>query len=138
MTKRRVAGTIFRARRWLKIMVLLCFSLFLTGAVFGFVTQGPSPTAIGFALLALLGALAVFEVFVVHVALLDTEISIATGWRRRRYQRSLLDHVTWAAGSGVSIRLVDGSWVRLPELGYNSQSLTNSIRAWLERTASPE
>ncbi len=134
MTERREAATVFRARRWLKIIVILCFLIVLTGAAFSIATQGRSLMTTCFGGFTLLGALAIFEVFVVRVELLENELLIASGWRWRRYQRSIVDHATWSAGSGVSIRLKDGSWVKLPELGYDSQSLTNSIRAWLRRT----
>ena len=31
------------------------------------------------------------------------------------------------------MKLKAGGWAKLPELGYNAQGLTNTVRAWLER-----
>ncbi|HEX4984818.1 MAG TPA: hypothetical protein VFV71_01975 [Burkholderiales bacterium] len=67
--------------------------------------------------------------------LLDDSLVITSGFRRRRYARGELESVTWEAGSGVAIRTARGTWLKLPELGHNSQALANSIRAWLKRTA---
>ena len=36
-------------------------------------------------------------------------------------------------GGGVYLKLENGGWGKLPDLGYNSQGLTNTIRAWLKR-----
>jgi hypothetical protein len=43
--------------------------------------------------------------------------------------------VVWERGSGVSVRLVDGDWLKLPETGHDSQVRANAIRAWLKRPA---
>ncbi len=46
--------------------------------------------------------------------------------------KSEITKVTWEAGCGVSLLLSDGKWVKVPDLGHNSQGLTNSIRSWLK------
>lgn len=131
---RRRPETAFGARRWFKALVVLFFLLCLSGAVFTFRVEGASLLAYGLVGFSVLGTFAVAEVFRVRVALEENELVIWLGWRQRRYERSLVERVTWAAGSGVSVRLADGSWVQLPELGRNSQSHSNSIRAWIART----
>ena len=54
-------------------------------------------------------------------------------WSRRRYPAADIASVTWEKGGGVYVKLKAGGWAKLPELGYNAQGLTNTVRAWLER-----
>lgn len=128
------AETEFRARPWLKLVAFSALALFSAGAVYGFYADGPSLMAISFSALAVLGLAGVVEVLRVRVVLREAEIVISSGWRSRRLPRTALERVTWAKGGGVSLGLEDGSWAKLPEMGYNSQSLANGIRAWLKRT----
>ena len=90
------------------------------------------------ALAAAAAAYAFANTLFASVQLLEDSLVITSGLRKRRYARSELESVTWEAGSGVSIRTTTGSWLKLPELGHNSQGLCNSIRAWLKRTAPAE
>lgn len=55
-----------------------------------------------------------------------------TIFRKTAIARSDFVKVTWEAGCGVSLLLTDGTWAKVPDLGQNSQGLTNSIRAWLK------
>jgi hypothetical protein len=52
----------------------------------------------------------------------------------RTIERSSIASVGWEGGVGVSLKLADGAWVKLPYLG-NSQGCANTIRAWLKATA---
>jgi hypothetical protein len=51
----------------------------------------------------------------------------------RTIERQRIASAGWEAGVGVSLKLVDGTWVKLPHLG-NGQGCTNTIRAWLKAT----
>jgi hypothetical protein len=117
MTSRSAPPTVFRARLWVKCAVLASLFVFVAGAVFGFRTEGPSWLPITFTVLAILGLVGVVEVFRLRVELREDELIVVSGWRKRRLSRELLERVTWQAGAGVSIRLKDGSWVRLPDVG---------------------
>lgn len=74
------------------------------------------------------------DAFTTRVSLFSDSLTITSNLRRRTYPRQTLESVTWAWGCGVSVRLQNGRWVQLPDVG-NAQSVTNSIRAWLKRTA---
>jgi beta-lactamase superfamily II metal-dependent hydrolase len=87
--------------------------------------------AVGFALFALVG---LGDALTTRVALHSDALSITSNFRRRTIPRAEIEHVTWEAGAGVSMQLQGGQWLRLPDVG-NSQATTNSIRAWLKRTA---
>jgi hypothetical protein len=89
-----------------------------------------------FAVLYLLVAFgAVVELGRKRIRLDDDGLYFVSNFRGKRIARTDIDSVTWAQGAGVSIKLVDGKWVHLPEVGNGSQALTNVIRAWLKRTA---
>jgi hypothetical protein len=91
--------------------------------------------SLGFAVLCVVGVLGVVDVVRRRVVLEPDRLSVVSLWSRQVYPRAEIDSVTWDAGVGVALKLVSGRWVRLPELGRNSQSVTNTIRAWLKRTA---
>ena len=56
-------------------------------------------------------------------------------FRRRDIPREEIESVTWEKGGGVSLKLANGQWFRLPGVGKTLQGTTNTVRAWLRRTA---
>jgi hypothetical protein len=88
-------------------------------------------------LFCLCGALWLLDLFMTRIVLSDQSIRIVSilDFVSRTVPRVNVDSVTWEKGCGASIRLRDGQWVRLPNVGRNAQGLTNTIRAWLKRTA---
>lgn len=70
----------------------------------------------------------------------DTDrLTLVSNFRRRVIPRSAIESVSWAAGASAALKLVDGRWVPLPEVGPpTNQGLANSVRAWLKRTAAPD
>jgi hypothetical protein len=126
--------TLFRSRLWLRLATLLAAMLFAGVAAYFRMRDGWSAFAVLGTALAGFAAAGFVQTLLTYVHLHDDALVVSSGFRRRRYERAVLESVTWEGGSGVAIRLVDGSWLKLPELGYNSQSLCNSIRAWLRRT----
>ena len=52
----------------------------------------------------------------------------------RTIERQRIASAGWEAGVGVSLKLVDGTSVKLPYLG-DGQGCANTIRAWLKATA---
>lgn len=87
-------------------------------------------------LLAMLAVLGVAEVASRRLELSDRGIDYVANLRRHSIPRDEIQTVAWARSSGVSVRLNDGRWIHLPEVGRNSESLSNSIKAWLDRTTS--
>jgi hypothetical protein len=115
-------------------IVILAAIVFLSGAVFTYRDSGWSVTSIGFIAMSVASCAAVIEVATTRVVLSEQVLEAGSIWSRRRYAAAQITSVTWAAGSGVALKLANGGWAKLPELGYNSQGLTNTIRAWLKRT----
>lgn len=57
---------------------------------------------------------------------------------RRLIRRRDIDKVTWEKGCGVAVLTKEKKWVKIPSIiGYNSQSMSNSIRAWLNKGQLP-
>ena len=85
---------------------------------------------------AIVGALWLADGFTRRIVLGSDSIRIVSisDFQSRTISRTEVDSVTWEAGCGASIKLRDGKWVRLPNVGRNPQGLTNTIRAWLKRT----
>lgn len=50
---------------------------------------------------------------------------------QRTYSRAQVVEARWEAGSPVSLKLVDGTWAKLPDLGHSSSTVAGAIRAWL-------
>ncbi len=124
---------VLRTRPWLATGVVVSNALFLAGAAFTYRQTQWSLTFIGFALLSVVGALGILELAVSRIVLRNDILETRDLFRRRQYPASAIRSVTWEGGSGVSVELVQGGWAKLPELGYNSQSLANTLRAWLKR-----
>lgn len=83
----------------------------------------------------ILGALWVADVFLTRIVLgNDTLRIVSVPFRSKTIPRTEIESVTWAAGCGASIVLRSGRGISLPSVGRNAQGLTNTIRAWLNRT----
>jgi len=135
MATERASSKIFRTRPWLKGLALVpALGAPIAAAYFRY-TDGVSTRFIVSTLVAATAAYAFANTLYASVQLLEDSLVVTSGLRKRRYARSELESVTWEAGSGVAIRTTAGSWLKLPELGHNSQALANSVRAWLKRTA---
>jgi hypothetical protein len=125
--------SVLRTRPWLAVVVVLSNALFLAGAVSSYRETSWTPTFVGFVLLLGVGLLGILQLAMSRIVLWGDALETRGLFFRRQYQASTIRGVKWEGGSGVSVELVQGGWVKLPELGYNSQSLTNTLRAWLKR-----
>jgi len=114
-------------------MLAVAKMLFVAGFIFMYARSGWTFTTIGFAVMTLIGALGFVELGTTRVILADDFIDMGPIWKRRQLGRDEIKRVTWAKGAGVALELNSGGWVKVPELGFNSQGLTNTIRAWLKR-----
>jgi hypothetical protein len=85
---------------------------------------------------ALFGALWLVDVLATRIVLTSDSIRIVSmsDFQARTVPRVEIDSVKWEKGCGASIRLRDGKWVRLPNVGRDAQGLTNTIRAWIKTT----
>jgi hypothetical protein len=123
-----------RVAPWLIVCAAIAALLFLAGLVGALLLGGVNRMALGFAGLCVVGALGVADVGTRRVVLSPDGLSVISIWSRRAYPRDGIDSVAWEGGIGVAVKLTSGGWVKLPELGRNSQSVSNMIRAWLKRT----
>lgn len=112
-------------------MIFVIASGSIAAAAYYYSQEGLSWTSaffIGFSILTVAG---VVESFTMYILLEDKQISFRETFRKTAIPKSDIVKVTWEAGCGVSLLLSDGTWAKVPDLGHNSQGLTNSIRSWL-------
>ena len=125
---------VLRPRRWMAVSVVVATAVFLCGAGLSYIGSGWTWSTAGFAAISLVGLVGLVELAWSRIVLSEAELEVRTLWTHKRYAASRVASVTWEAGCGVALKLSDGTWAKLPDLGYNSQGLTNTIRAWLKRT----
>jgi hypothetical protein len=83
------------------------------------------------AVCAAIGVAAVAESWLACIELLPEAVAVRTLLGRRRYERGIVQDVTWEKGSGVALRLTTGGWAKLPYLGHSNQAVAGAVRAWL-------
>jgi hypothetical protein len=135
MAQKRTSETpvIFRSPTWLLWFLSIASLTIGLGAGLLYLSGGASVYSIGLIGLSLLTIAGLADALTTRVELNDLGLTQVATFRRRFIPRGQIDSVTWEAGTGVAIRLTNGEWVRLPDIG-NSQARASSIRAWLKRT----
>jgi hypothetical protein len=128
-----VAIQTLKPKGWVLVAALAAAALFVAGLLFTYSQHGWTWLSIGFAGMTLIGVGGVIEVATSRVVLHDDALECGPIWSRRRYPVAGIASVSWEKGGGVFLRLEAGGFAQLPELGYNSQGLTNTVRAWLKR-----
>jgi len=129
-----VASKVFRTPRWLVWLVGVTFVASAVATGLALRLQGASLLGVGLGAFCLFALIGLFDALLTRVELHEDAVVVVRSFRRRTIPRAEIERVTWAWGGPVSLLLVDGSRVHLPDTG-NSQSRTNTIRAWLQRTA---
>lgn len=119
---------------WLKVTVIASTVIPIAGFVTIYDSQGFSTVAIALLAISVIGFLGIIEVFVFRIILQEDTIEIVRLFKRRSIARSEISSVTWEKGCGVSLKLKDGHWVKLPGTGRNALAQTNTLRAWLKST----
>ena len=112
-------------------MILVVASGFIIAAAYYYSQAGLTWMSAFFIGFSILGVAGVVESFSSYIQLDETEIRFRETFRTTAIPKTDIVKVTWEAGCGVSLMLSDGTWSRVPDLGHNSQGLTNSIRSWL-------
>jgi hypothetical protein len=133
-----VAVQSLRPRRWLLVAAIASAGLFAAGLLFTYSQSGWTWVSLTFAGITFIGVGGVVDVATSRIELHDDALECGTIWSRRRYPRAEIDSVSWEKGGGVCLKLRAGGWGKLPELGYNAQGLTNTVRAWLKRRHAEE
>ncbi|HVH34885.1 MAG TPA: hypothetical protein VM847_12340 [Tahibacter sp.] len=85
--------------------------------------------------MAAFAPLALLDALTARVELHAEHLVIVSNLRRRQYRRSDLLRLRYGRGVKAAIAHVAGQWIELPDVGSGNQSLCNSLRAWLERSA---
>jgi len=119
---------------WLVAAAAIAEAIFTAGAVVFFLLQGLSAWFFAVVALALTASLAVAETVISRIVLSRDALEIRSLRGRRRIPVEDIRGVTWEGGSGVAVQLATGAWVKLPELGRDSQGLASTMRAWLRTT----
>lgn len=76
------------------------------------------------------------DVFFTRIELRDDSIKIVSiaPLKAQIIPRPQIDSVTWEKGCGASLKLTNGTWVKLPGVTGNAHGLANTVRAWIKRT----
>ena len=119
-------------------MILVVTAGFAAAAMYFYREEGLTWLSAFFIGFSVFGVAGIIESFLAYIRLEETEIRFRETFRTTAIQKDDIEKVTWEAGCGVSLKLRDGQWVKVPDLGQNSQGLTNSIRAWLRIRQTPE
>jgi hypothetical protein len=122
----------FRPPRWMSGILLVFAPGLAIVTVFFYRNEGVSFNSGSAAAVTLFMIVGLADALTTRVALFSGSLIVTSNFRRRTFPREALESVTWAWGAGVSLKLKNGRWVKLPYVG-NSQSVTNSIRAWLKK-----
>lgn len=124
--------TNFRVVLWIRIMIMVVASGSIAAAAYYYHQEGLTWISAFFIGFSILGVAGIVESFSSYIRLEDTEIRFRETFGKTAIPKNDIMRVTWEAGCGVSLLLSDGTWVNVPDLGHNSQGLTNSIRSWLK------
>ena len=133
MTTSQGPRRVLRTKPWLVAVIVLANLLFLAGAILSYSEAGWTRDFAIFAVLVVVGISGIAQLAVTSITLEGDSLETNELFVQHRYLASEIRSVKWEGGSGVSLELVQGGWAKLPEMGYNSQSLTNTLRAWLKR-----
>jgi hypothetical protein len=78
-----------------------------------------------------LGVISFVEAVTDYLVLDEEGIRFRKSFRSVQILKSDIEQVTWTKGGGTSVKREDGTWVMVPDMGYDSQGMTNSLKAWL-------
>jgi len=126
---------ILRPTRWIWLVALGAYVPILGLTAIGFATGRGGWYVPALVIFSVFYAIALVEIGTRHIELGPGRITMVGNFRRRVVPREQIESVTWERGAGIVLRLAGGRIVRLPEVGHNSQGVTNTIRAWLKRTS---
>ena len=119
---------VFTRGRLTVASVCVATALFAAAAVVTFNLRGWNWVSIGMAVAVVFGFAGIVETLVERVVLEDEALVVRRLWGTRRYSIADIERVEEAKGVEPAIRLNNGQWVRLPDVGAQ---FGNSARAWL-------
>jgi hypothetical protein len=130
MKVRRKGAAIYASRKFVAFLYFAAACLLPLG---GWLAAHKYPVAgVLFALAGIIAAKGAWANSIAVVALNPSHLEFGSLLRRESIPKEQIERVTWEKGVGVLLHLKDSTLKRIPDLG-NSQSVTNAIRAWLNR-----
>ena len=123
---------VFRTATWVLIATTVAELIVVAGLLYHLRTVGMGARTWVFAGLTGFGALGIAEGLRRRIILGDDALHVIDLFTRRSIPRDEIVSVTAEKGSPIALKLADGKWAKLPDLGHNSLGVTNSIRAWVK------
>lgn len=125
-------SAVLRVVGW-QIAFAAALSLGGAAGFFYYLLRGSSALPIAGWALLFAGALVAFaHTWTTRIVLRQDDLLVVHNFRRRLLARERIDSVRSERGSGVTIRMVDGECVRLPETGHDNPCRADRIRSWLK------
>jgi hypothetical protein len=124
---------VLRPEPWLLAPIAGAAIAFVAGTVLTWRQSGWGVVSFGFAAMSVVAFCAIVQTATTRIVLSERAIEFGSLLRRRCCAAADIASVTWESGSGVALKRADGGWIKPPEMGYNAQSLANTLRAWLKR-----
>lgn len=121
----------FRARPFRFLWIIAIILAGAAAAVYSFTNDEARWMVFGSIGFFALGIISLVEAASDYVILDNKELRFRKTFRSVRILKSEIEKITWTKGGGVSIKRTSGSWVMVPDMGYDSQGMTNSLQAWL-------
>ena len=127
-----MARTLFKHPPWAAPVAVVVGASSLVVAYL-FRSEEPAWTQLFYIAFGLFWFVAAIESRAAYLRLGDQALEYRENFRSVSFARAEIEKVTWEAGCGVSILLTTGEWKKIPTFFENSQGVTNSIRAWLNK-----
>jgi hypothetical protein len=131
MGQRHTRRDIFRYRTFVRGIVVFAWLVFLAGLVSAYRSPARGLAFYSLLILAIVGTAGVIGVFRGRLELRDDDIHVVQLIGRRTYARTQVVDARWEAGCPVSLKLTDGTWAPLPDLGHSTPKIAGAVRAWL-------
>lgn len=112
-------------------IAILLITVLLFAASYYFLSDKDQWLSLFFVGFGVFGLAAFLESLTAYIRLEEETLHLRSRFTKICIPRCEIEKVTWEKGVGVSVKLLDGRWVQMPELFQNSLGLSNSIRAWL-------
>ena len=125
---------IFRHKKWFPGVFLAMTAVFLMISILLYRSKSEWWLTLFMGTLSLGCLAACVEGLRTSVSLTKDSLVLRQWPRQCAVSRRDIEKVTWEKGCGVAVLTKAKKWVKIPEIiGYNSQAMTNSIRAWVKK-----